>query len=578
MSVEESVETQELNQLNLNQLQFSPIDESCKYLITNKLVRVQYPAVVKNVDKAVLTLGGLAGVERAVTQKQKLQINFHPNSIYNKGAIAECDSKPGILLKVHIKAPKKGNSEKKSSVLTYDIVGYSTKNYTFNKLIDFQYLPLVAKYPETPSSTVTNIYKNILPDNQSNLLNPDWWLVNAKTNMPLFITPPFYTRFDTSKNKLYVNPQEKYDSIERPGIKNVFASNQTRTKKNSNVISAFNRIKQKTSIFLTFDDEEVPTEALNSSTELIKRRNYQRYLLAIQQCFEDRPIWSKAAVRFKTQIPNEPLKYLLPAVSFYFSTGPWRSMWVRFGYDPRKDPNARIFQTLDFRLRLNYHIAPKRSSRTKNEIHINIPQIDNSVGLNVEEREFILRPTVIPPARQMFYQYCDILIPEIQTMLSRLPPVPSGSQCHYKNGWLPISFVEQCREIVYKCVNTQVEKEILERTKKEKLLQDSQTKGASDYCTEMISNIKKGIYKEIEFSNNKMDLAGMDDVDTPITEILDTDEEIEDEMKENFKDSSYTSLANYEDNESLEFSIDMDALEDVKHFVGDVLSFKNKEN
>lgn len=26
-------------------------------------------------------------------------------------------------------------------------------------------------------------------------------------------------------------------------------------------------------------------------------------------------------------------------------------LWVRFGYDPRKEPGARIYQTLDFRLR-----------------------------------------------------------------------------------------------------------------------------------------------------------------------------------------------------------------------------------
>eukprot|EP00061_Rhincodon_typus_P014926 g42313.t1 len=32
-------------------------------------------------------------------------------------------------------------------------------------------------------------------------------------------------------------------------------------------------------------------------------------------------------------------------------TGPWRSLWVRFGYDPRKDPKAKIYQVLDFRLR-----------------------------------------------------------------------------------------------------------------------------------------------------------------------------------------------------------------------------------
>ena len=32
-------------------------------------------------------------------------------------------------------------------------------------------------------------------------------------------------------------------------------------------------------------------------------------------------------------------------------TGPWRSLWVRLGYDPRKIPEAKKYQVLDFRIR-----------------------------------------------------------------------------------------------------------------------------------------------------------------------------------------------------------------------------------
>lgn len=42
--------------------------------------------------------------------------------------------------------------------------------------------------------------------------------------------------------------------------------------------------------------------------------------------------------------------HLSPCV-FMQLTGPWRSLWVRFGYDPRKHPEAKIYQVLDFRIR-----------------------------------------------------------------------------------------------------------------------------------------------------------------------------------------------------------------------------------
>lgn len=49
----------------------------------------------------------------------------------------------------------------------------------------------------------------------------------------------------------------------------------------------------------------------------------------------------------------EQLKILLPTVSFYYTTGPWRVCWVRFGYDPRIPQNfdSRFYQILDYRVR-----------------------------------------------------------------------------------------------------------------------------------------------------------------------------------------------------------------------------------
>lgn len=69
------------------------------------------------------------------------------------------------------------------------------------------------------------------------------------------------------------------------------------------------------------------------------------------KCFAERPVWSKLALMCVTSYQHDQLKYLLPAVAYYFVTGPFRIMWVRFGYDPRKDPSSRIYQTLDYRIR-----------------------------------------------------------------------------------------------------------------------------------------------------------------------------------------------------------------------------------
>lgn len=67
--------------------------------------------------------------------------------------------------------------------------------------------------------------------------------------------------------------------------------------------------------------------------------------------FEERPIWSKNAIVTQVECHPEQLKSLLPTVAYYFLTGPWRALWVRFDYDPRKHPSAVKYQLLDFRLR-----------------------------------------------------------------------------------------------------------------------------------------------------------------------------------------------------------------------------------
>lgn len=77
---------------------------------------------------------------------------------------------------------------------------------------------------------------------------------------------------------------------------------------------------------------------------------------AVKELFDKRPIMSKMVVSYETQISNDKLKYILPILSYYYTTGPWRIMWVRFGYDPRKDFESRYYQQLDYRVRMNIGI------------------------------------------------------------------------------------------------------------------------------------------------------------------------------------------------------------------------------
>jgi len=71
--------------------------------------------------------------------------------------------------------------------------------------------------------------------------------------------------------------------------------------------------------------------------------------------FEEKPVWSRSslAAHLASAVAVHVLSAALPALAYFFTSGPWRSMWVRFGYDPRTDPQAKIYQTLDVRIPRN---------------------------------------------------------------------------------------------------------------------------------------------------------------------------------------------------------------------------------
>jgi general transcription factor 3C polypeptide 5 (transcription factor C subunit 1) len=79
----------------------------------------------------------------------------------------------------------------------------------------------------------------------------------------------------------------------------------------------------------------------------------------LAELFSERPLWSKIAIGFRTRINDALLKYkfcliilsefyriIMAKYAFYIMSGPWGRLWCSFGYDPRKDPNARKYQSL----------------------------------------------------------------------------------------------------------------------------------------------------------------------------------------------------------------------------------------
>lgn len=189
-------------------------------------------------------------------------------------------------------------------------------------LCDFQYVPMTQSRsnPKKLECIYSLIYPTGIP-----LYS---WL---KNDVPYFLPPAVFSRMDTIQQYI---PKTEIDS----NPENVFG-------KNKKCQAGFPN-------YIYFSTSEVPTAAPKGIETAMRVKFLQNtHLEQVRQLFEERPIWSKNAIMYKTQFTSEQLKILLPSVAYYFMTGPWRIMWVKLGYDPRKDINARKYQTLDYRLK-----------------------------------------------------------------------------------------------------------------------------------------------------------------------------------------------------------------------------------
>ncbi len=187
-------------------------------------------------------------------------------------------------------------------------------------------------------------------------------------------------------------------------------------------------------------------------TKLIQQEQYD----LIYQLFQKRPVWTRTALLPEVGVDERRLSYILTSVSFFYLTGPWRTCYVRFGYDPRKHFESRYYQILDYRVRqsggfknsvkVKRHQSTQKISSTKSTARTeDVEMMEQEVQPSKKQ---IFDMDTVPAARVTFYQFCDVHIPKIQEMLYKIPTPLSGATCNEKRGWLPTGFIDECRNIM----------------------------------------------------------------------------------------------------------------------------------
>ncbi|KAI5634528.1 RNA polymerase III transcription factor (TF)IIIC subunit domain-containing protein [Phthorimaea operculella] len=406
------------------------------------LMCVLFPGLVKNEERAIQCLGGIRNISQVYSNpnKKRLGLNFQPENPYVKRVFGDVKRTAGVLLKVKVKKKKVENRVERE-VISTSVLGKVRRCYKFESMCDFQYMP-VDRFGDGPLQC---ILEHILPSGLD-----DVSFITEPSPVPLFIVPTNFTRSDKPVSYSYTD--KRYIS----------------TGKTHEAEDLHGRIRlerghplAKFSFNLIDDIPTEPNEYYLRAAKIDTVQHNKEMFEKIKKMFEERPVWSQNLIRFHTKYRLVDLKIILPCLAIRMENGPWRMLWVRYGYDPRKEPEARKYQTLDFRLRHQAGLHSlvltrdqvsnyKKADRVKQNRRKSYEEPSSSAVEEVSEAAVYFRPGMVPAQRQIFYMLCDVKIPEIEAILA--PEPPPGFLCHQKRGWLPHNTGEICRDIVFKYV------------------------------------------------------------------------------------------------------------------------------
>ncbi|KAF7663374.1 hypothetical protein LDENG_00212170, partial [Lucifuga dentata] len=380
--------------------------------------------------------------------KRRLELRYRPQDPFCHSLCGNRFPSSNLLLRVRRRVRNKDPSDVQ---IKMEILGVIGTTYKFQGLADFQCLAV-----HLEGGKQTSLYDKIIlrkSENQEFFEQP----------MPYFLPPAIFSRLDTPVDYFYRHDTQH---SQVPSHKKNFIS-LTRARRPHNAI------------FVSFNDAVVPSECLEAARvnweRVCLKEHDKRFEERLKQMFESRPIWSRNAVKANIDIHPEKLKLLLPVFAYYMVTGPWRSLWIRLGYDPRKNPESKQYQMLDFRIRCStkhgYSLSDMPVKAKRSSLNYTLPITINKavpqpasvmdlpgqegpstsresaqVKYQLKELSYIFREGMLPPHRQMFYQLCDLDVDSIKTVIQRNDG--KESECDERDGWCVLGTTDELRDMI----------------------------------------------------------------------------------------------------------------------------------
>lgn len=420
---------------------------------------VHYPAYPSSLQRAVDTLGGTEAIVKArSSESNKLELRFRPEDPYSHPTFGKHKQSVNFLLKItkeKVRAAENADTNyrlsKCSSValaniehtesnskiskpsdqgnqcetlsadackdvdetreealkeqLSADIVAQVSEAYDFSGMADYQHV--LAVHADAARRKKRN-WDEVEPNfEKSSLMDVD-------QEDLMIVPPPFFSLKDMPEN-IMLKPSGILSS----------------KKKQEGVVQQRWEMEIEPCLAIDFNIKDIP-----------KKVNWEKYITegtvewerqkAVSEFFDERPVWAKESLTERLlekgmDTRECTLKRLLFREAYYFLQGPFRRLWIRKGYDPRTDPESRIYQSVDFRV---HHPSLQRHCEAQAESGVKHRWKD------------ICSFKVFPVKCQTSLQLHELVDDYIQEEI-RKPP--KKTKCSCETGWFASSVIQSIR-------------------------------------------------------------------------------------------------------------------------------------
>ncbi|KAF7132871.1 hypothetical protein RHSIM_Rhsim09G0003800 [Rhododendron simsii] len=303
---------------------------------------VHYPGYPSSTTRAIETLGGSEGILKArCLQSNKLELHFRPEDPYSHPVFGELQPCNNFLLRISKRKERNGQNTE-----------------------DFDNVSKCVSEDEIHISRIS-CPQSVKTDqvNESR---------SASTSLPAEVEAqsPQEVQDDLSAN-IVSRISEAYHfngMVDYQHVLSVHADVARRKKRNwADMEPQFEKgglmdVDQEDLMILVpplFSIKDVPEKVIPKKVsweKYIPEKSEQwEWQMAVCKLFDEHPIWVKSSLAERllddgVQFGDHTLRRLLFRAAYYFSNGPFLRFWIRKGYDPRKDPESRIYQRIDFRV------------------------------------------------------------------------------------------------------------------------------------------------------------------------------------------------------------------------------------